>query len=660
MKMLSAGDCMTINSFKSMMSVKNQKRMTQSTSAGGWLALLAFLLAAPVAKSEEIDDLQVDSRVQAQGAAIAIKVSFASGGSCGLRISYGDGSTSDHKVEDTSQPLTITKQYKAQGTYKISAGGRTMIRGFNSLGGCDGTASASVQIVGEDEYKQAKVFTFDWFCKKEGRSDPIPCKYTFSVPTLLKELRANSPNWEAATSTLRNDVIKDKDVILSIAKTASSERARGLALAFLGTHEQGSTKEQAVFLDNGSEVGDIGAMLQRVMLSFNLGEISNSEARSRIKGLTERITSEERDQARAQNMRVAASEMIVKIDATKGQEVTRHQALEKQNQAFHSGTNSITQALPLEKCPCNWLKWNNSGAWQGRNCPTGIFEKKIGSRSPEILPIYSSEGCTGKYQALSGREYAGVYKEGRFSGKSMDGWSLEMDIDGEPTGRVKIIQPNGTTLEGSQLMGVTHGYAVSINKETNEIYEGNYTRGLRNGMGKLLRNGVIVYEGEWIYGQQANVVMEKGRSFANEVRDAWKSQRGRDELTGRSWVAARLDQPIGEKSSVTVQVWCGEQKTLSYRLTFNQAIPTTSNIKTLGKVATGRRAENEKVQEWNFKVSNEYSNVITGSISVEPPHGLFEGGVYRLLWDIPTNVGNVVIKVPPLAPSIQAVYSSCK
>lgn len=517
------------SSLKSMMSSKNYEWMTKSTSVVGWIVISVLLTAASVAKSEEINDLQVDSGVQAQGANVTIRVSFASGGSCGVRISYGDGSTSDHRVRDTSQPLTITKQYRTQGTYQISASGRTMVRGLNSLGGCDGAASASIQIVGE-------------------------------VPTSLTHTGVSS----------------------------------------------------AVPSQSGSQEGP--AVAQRVQTPSAPASVN----------------------------------------------------LAPQQSSAGATAAAQPQTTQLENCPCNWIRWTPipNGRWRGPTCPAPIFgQGTIGSRSPQISHIYSKEGCLGTYEAQSGREYTGIYREGRFSGKSADGWSVELDIDGEPTGRIKVIEPNGDTFEGNQLMGIRNGYGSQFNKEKNEVYQGNWAKGRRNGMGKLTRNDLVVYEGEWIENEPANVVIGNGRAFANEVKDSWKLQRGRDELTGRNWINARLDQPIGGSSSVTALLWCSEPKRLSYRLTFNQATPSwVLRDGPSGKkwVVESRMAQNQSVSPVNFEIAETYNNIITGTITVEQPHGLFGGWIYRLLFDIPTNVGNVVIKVPPLAPAIQAVSESCK
>ena len=84
------------------------------------------------------------------------------------------------------------------------------------------------------------------------------------------------------------------------------------------------------------------------------------------------------------------------------------------------------------------------------------------------------------------------------------------------------------------------------------------------------------------------------------------------------------------------------------------------------RAADGRIAKNEKVVAEDFRISQQFSNVIVGNIFVDKSTGLFKDVVndgellHRLIFEIVTSNGNFILKIPSLANSLKQLAQSCK
>ena len=108
----------------------------------GAIALITPLIAF----SQQISEIKTDGLAFNEGSSVKFEISFNGQGRCGLQFNFGDGSTSDFRVEDTSKPIVAIKTYPAKGAYKIEANGKTLIRGLNSFTPCKGNAKIEIAI----------------------------------------------------------------------------------------------------------------------------------------------------------------------------------------------------------------------------------------------------------------------------------------------------------------------------------------------------------------------------------------------------------------------------------------------------------------------------------------------------------------------------------
>ena len=107
----------------------------------------AIALIAPlVAFSQQISEIKTDGLTFNEGSSVKFEISFNGQGRCGLQFNFGDGSTSDFRVEDSSKPIVAIKTYPAKGAYKIEANGKTLIRGLKSLTPCKGNAKIEISV----------------------------------------------------------------------------------------------------------------------------------------------------------------------------------------------------------------------------------------------------------------------------------------------------------------------------------------------------------------------------------------------------------------------------------------------------------------------------------------------------------------------------------
>jgi hypothetical protein len=117
----------------------------------GAIALIAPLIAF----SQQISEIKTDGLTFNEGSSVKFEISFNGQGRCGLQFNFGDGSTSDFRVEDSSKPIVAIKTYPAKGAYKIEANGKTLIRGLNSFTPCKGNAKIEIA-VGQNSDGQQK------------------------------------------------------------------------------------------------------------------------------------------------------------------------------------------------------------------------------------------------------------------------------------------------------------------------------------------------------------------------------------------------------------------------------------------------------------------------------------------------------------------------
>ena len=73
---------------------------------------------------------------------------------CGLLVSYGDGTTTDHRLDDSTIPLRLTHIYANPGTYTVVAEGKTIFRGFNTAASCGGSSKTTTITVIDPAQKQ--------------------------------------------------------------------------------------------------------------------------------------------------------------------------------------------------------------------------------------------------------------------------------------------------------------------------------------------------------------------------------------------------------------------------------------------------------------------------------------------------------------------------
>ncbi len=127
----------------------------QSIQLDRLLISLFFLGVSSFANSQEIKGITVESRIIVEGTPVKLSITLDESESCGLNINYGDGTTSNHRIVESSAPLVVSKAYKTKGSFQINVTGRALIRGLNSVLACGGSASTSVQVITQAEHNQA-------------------------------------------------------------------------------------------------------------------------------------------------------------------------------------------------------------------------------------------------------------------------------------------------------------------------------------------------------------------------------------------------------------------------------------------------------------------------------------------------------------------------
>ena len=110
-----------------------------------YLSILPLLISGAV-YGQQISEIKTDGLAFNEGSSVKFEISFNGQGRCGLQFNFGDGSTSDFRVEDASKPIVAIKSYPAKGAYKIEATGKALIRGLNSFTPCKGNAKIEIAV----------------------------------------------------------------------------------------------------------------------------------------------------------------------------------------------------------------------------------------------------------------------------------------------------------------------------------------------------------------------------------------------------------------------------------------------------------------------------------------------------------------------------------
>ena len=157
----------------------------------------------------------------------------------------------------------------------------------------------------------------------------------------------------------------------------------------------------------------------------------------------------------------------------------------------------------------------------------------------------------------------------------------------------------------------------------------------------------------------------KAQAFAKEAGSAWKLFQKKDELTGEVEKFSRLETQAEGGEKVVSDITCfGKGVVLMKTSVYGALFPATKDRYTSTWGVDGRIALNDKVFDYTFSRSPQFNNVILVFFSFDEASGLFafdQGNVfYRVVMEITSSSGKIVLKLPPLADSIKAVTSSCK
>lgn len=172
-------------------------------------------------------------------------------------------------------------------------------------------------------------------------------------------------------------------------------------------------------------------------------------------------------------------------------------------------------------------------------------------------------------------------------------------------------------------------------------------------------------------------INSKGNEFAKETGNIWKLFEKKDPLSGKTILFARTESSIASSSKGVAEIYCSELKNeklyfLEYKIVFSGTTLPSRSVKTLMggyiRAADGRVAQNAKLAALDFRISQQFSNVVEGIILVDKSTGLFKNVqnefddelLHRLIFEIVTSNGNFILKIPPLANSLKQLAQSCK
>lgn len=163
------------------------------------------------------------------------------------------------------------------------------------------------------------------------------------------------------------------------------------------------------------------------------------------------------------------------------------------------------------------------------------------------------------------------------------------------------------------------------------------------------------------------VAYDKGMKFAKESGVKWQLYEKKDELSGVKISTARLNFKSSGGAALTADLKCTETKKIEMTLTVSSGtIPT---IGTKPPVLADIRVKvNDNISQDKYLQSYEYRNVFYTDIfwmrNGKPYTVTYEEAesipAYIYIADVPTNMGNIIIKVPPYDNAVYALGQTCK
>jgi hypothetical protein len=177
-----------------------------------YLRILPLLISGAV-YGQQISEIKTDGLTFNEGSSVKFEISFNGQGRCGLQFNFGDGSTSDFRVEDSSKPIVAIKTYPAKGAYKIEANGKTLIRGLNSFTPCKGNAKIEIAVgPNSDSPQKAESLTSAVKGASQNNSDQIMADAARAVAAETerkkvaeKEQAESQARWEAQAQERAKD-----------------------------------------------------------------------------------------------------------------------------------------------------------------------------------------------------------------------------------------------------------------------------------------------------------------------------------------------------------------------------------------------------------------------------------------------------------------------
>ena len=204
-----------------------------------YLSILPLLISG-VVYGQQISEIKTDGLAFNEGSSVKFEISFNGQGRCGLQFNFGDGSTSDFRVEDSSKPIVAIKTYPAKGAYKIEANGKTLIRGLNSFTPCKGNAKIEIAIgQNSDGQQKAESSTSAVKGAPQNNSDQIVADTT-RASAVEAERKKAAEIYEQAEAQAKKDALerakvaaeenlKKEQVLAQTAAKAKEEQAKAKA-----------------------------------------------------------------------------------------------------------------------------------------------------------------------------------------------------------------------------------------------------------------------------------------------------------------------------------------------------------------------------------------------------------------------------------------------
>ena len=142
----------------------------------------------------------------------------------------------------------------------------------------------------------------------------------------------------------------------------------------------------------------------------------------------------------------------------------------------------------------------------------------------------------------------------------------------------------------------------------------------------------------------------------------------KDELSGEKSSTTRLNFKSSGGAALTAELGCTEWSFIRMTLTVTSGtIPTTYTKG--GTYAQVRVKSNDTIEDSIYMQSQQYKNVFTAIIyeikkgkaySNASIIGKESPPAYIYIADVPTNMGNIIIKVPPYDNAVYALGQTCK